>query len=102
MEELFQATTFDEAKMEDLLRQVAEAAPALEQVRCNAIDAGFYWFDFTGAFVGEACLHRAGGMGCFRVLSVQGKQAGEHSIEGSEKNRRFHGRWGFAECLSVN
>ena len=42
MEELFQTTTFDEAKMEDLLRQVAETAPALEQVRCNAIDAGFY------------------------------------------------------------
>ena len=35
-------TTCDETNMAHLVRQVEETAPALDRVRCNAIDAGFY------------------------------------------------------------
>lgn len=46
-----------------------------------------------------ACTEREvwGALGCFGVLSVQGKQAGEHSIEGSEKKHRFHS-WSLRFC----
>lgn len=44
VEEMLQSsvTTCDETKMAQLVRQVEEMAPALSQVRCNAIDAGLY------------------------------------------------------------
>ena len=40
--EMLPTTTYDEVKVEELMQQLAEMAPALDLVRCSAIDAGFY------------------------------------------------------------
>ena len=61
VEEMLQSsvTTCDETKMAQLVREVEEMAPALSRVRCNAIDAGLYWWCSLELQWFETCLFGA-------------------------------------------